>query len=333
MERYLKDEIKSNTLRVLCQAGLDDIQAELFSEYMTQVELYGVKSHGLKTLKAHIQKIKSGGYNLAPSFSVTKETSAFAVIDGGNSIGIISGIKCVDYAMKCAEKSGVFTVFSFNNNTYGAAFYYALRAAQKGYICFTMSNSPSQMAAVGGCDKILGTNPFAVAIPAKKNSPIIMDMATSVVAKSKINEYVEKGLPIPEGWALDKDGNPTTDAQTALNGLMLPMSGFKGYGISMAIDVIAGLVSGAAYLGKVGRFYSPENKGMNVGFTFVVINPEVVCGKDYYDDMDLYIESIRGGRAIEGGKIVLPGDDRLENYESNLKNGICVPQNVWSVND
>lgn len=329
MNRYTKEEIKAKTLSALLQAGVEEKNAELICEYMAQVELYGVKSHGLKTLKAHLKKIKSCGYNLCPVFETKKETASFAVINGDNSIGMLSGIHCVDYAVKRAEESGVFTVFSYNNNTYGAAFYYALRAAQKGCICFTMSNSPAQMAAVGGCEKILGTNPFAVAVPAKKQSPIVVDMATSVVAKSKINEYVEKKMPLPEGWALDSEGNPTTDAKIALNGLMLPMAGFKGYGISMMIDVLSGVVSGASYLGNVGRFYSPENKCMNVGFTFVVINPRVVYGEEFYSEMDAYIEGIRNGRNAEGQQILLPGDDRLNNYRHNLQCGIEVPENVW----
>ena len=329
--RYTKEEIKANTFSALTRIGLAEEYAELFSEYMTQVELYGVKSHGLRTLKAHLKKISDGGYNLTPGFDVKKETSAFAVVDGDNSIGMLCGIRCVDYAVERAKEAGVFTVFSYNNNTYGAAFYYALRAAQKGCICFTMSNSPAQMAPVGGCDKVLGTNPFAVAIPAKENHPIVVDMATSMVAKSKINEYAEKNVPIPEGWALDQDGKPTTDAKTALNGLMLPMAGFKGYGISMMIDVLAGVVSGASYLGNVGRFYSPDNKCMDVGFTFVVINPEVVYGQAFYDEMDLYIESIRNGKKSEGMQIALPGDDRVRNYKCNCENGIDIQDSVWEM--
>ncbi|MBO4950854.1 MAG: Ldh family oxidoreductase [Clostridia bacterium] len=331
MSIYKKDEIKAKTKNVLLQSGLEDNSAEVFAEYMTQVELYGVKSHGLKTLKAHLKKIESGGYNLTPSFQVKKETSAFAVIDGDNAIGMLSGIHCVDYAVKKAKESGVFTTFSFNNNTYGAAFYYALRAAQKGCICFTMSNSPAQMAAAGGCEKILGTNPFSIAIPAKNNHPIVVDMATSVVAKSKINEYAENGLPIPDGWALDANGKPTTDAKVALNGLMQPMAGFKGYGMSMMIDILTGVISGASYLGNVGRFYNSEKKCMDVGFTFIVINPKIVYGTEFYSEMDSYINSVRTGKNVEGMKISIPGDDRLDNYRRNLKNGIYVSDSIWEV--
>lgn len=329
--KYTREEIKENTVFALIRFGLKEEHAEMLAEYMTQVEMYGVKSHGLKTLKAHLKKIRSNGYNLTPVFNVKKETAAFALIDGDNSIGMINGINCVDYAVNQAKKTGVFTVFSFNNNTYGAAFYYALRAAESGCICFTMSNSPAQMAAIGGCEKILGTNPFAIAVPAKKYHPIVVDMATSVVAKSKINEYAEKGIPIPDGWALDSDGMPTTDAQTALKGIMMPMSGFKGYGISMMIDIISGVISGASFLGNVGRFYSADNKCMDVGFTFVVINPEIVYGEEFYDEIDMYIESIRNGKCVDGNQILLPGDDRICNYRQNLDNGIDVHPDVWEL--
>lgn len=313
----LKREIEARLCKVLKNA--DDISA--LSEYFATVDFYGVHSHGVKTLAAHIDRIERSAYNLEATFEIKKETPAFAVIDGGNGIGMLCANRCVDYAIEKSKEVGIFTVLSFNNNTYGSAFYYALRAANEGCICITSSNSPAQMAAFGGVDKVLGTNPFSIAVPAKNNPPIVIDMATSAVAKSRLNEFKAKGEPIPEGWALDKNGKPTTDAKAAIEGLMLPMAGFKGYGISMMIDVIAGALSGAAYLDSVGRFYCQDKTAMNVGFSFTVIDPSVVYGKEFYSQMDRYIEKVRSGNCAEGQSIALPGDDRLAIYKKYSQQG------------
>lgn len=323
MGKFLSfDEYKAGIKNILVSVGLDESQSDVVADYMTTTDFYGVISHGARTLESHVRKIKSGSYNLTPNFDVIKETPAFALINGDNSIGMVSGVKCVEYAIEKAKDVGVFTVLSRGNNTYGAAFYYALVAAKRGMICFTMSNSPAQMAAHGGKDKILGTNPFAVAIPSKNKHPLVIDMATSVVAKSKFKEYKEAGRPLPEGWALDSDGNPTTDPDTAMAGLVLPMANFKGYGMSLIIDALSGFLSGAKFLDGVGRFYSSEGVGMDVGCYFTVISPELVYGEKFYEKFDEYTEHIRGGTCIGGEHIVLPGDDRQNTFSRNIKRGM-----------
>ena len=290
--------------------------AEILADCLVTADEYGVTSHGTAVLGAHIDRIKRGGYNLNPDLKVIKETSAFALVDGDNAIGPVSAMFCLDYALRKCRESGVFTVFARNNNTFGPAFYYSLKAAEQGCIAFVCSNSPAQMAPVGGVEKMLGTNPLAAVIPVPDGEPIIIDMATSAVAKSKFKEYKNEGKPLPEGWALDKDGNPTTDPDEAMRGLVLPMSGFKGYALSMLIDVIAGALSGASTLDRVGRFYSDDGACMDVGFYMTVIDPTVVLGDEYNSEIKEYVERLRNSRSAEGKKIVLPGDDRI-NYRKN----------------
>ena len=315
-------QYKSKICEILSDAGLNESQINIVADYFATVDFYGIKSHGVKTLKAHVDKIVNEQYNINPNFEVIKDFPGCAVIDGDNSIGMVSATKCIDYAMERASTSGVFSVYSYNNNTYGAAFYYALQAAKNGFICFTMSNSPAQMAPYGGKKKMLGTNPFAVGIPGKNSNPLIIDMATSVVAKSKLNEYKNTNQPIPQGWALDCNGQPTTDAQTALEGLMLPMAGFKGYGISLVIDSLAGLLSGAQYLDSVGRFYAINKNSMNVGFNFVIVSPTLIYGENFYSEFDNYIMKLRECPTVSQEEIVIPGDDRIKAFNQNIKNGI-----------
>lgn len=312
MERIFDfNKEKQRVIIELMQQGLDDVQAEIVADCFVTADLYGVTSHGCNMISAHIKKIKCGGYNLKPNFKIIKETSAFAVIDGDNAFGPVSAKFCLDLALKKCEESGVYTVFSRNNNTFGPAFYYSLKAAEQGCIAFICSNSPAQMAPAGGKEKMLGTNPFAAVIPVPRQSPIIIDMATSVVAKSKFKQYKKEGKKLPDGWALDEEGRTTNDPDEGIKGTVLPMAGFKGYGISMLIDIMSGVLSGAAYLNKVGRFYSEEGTGMNVGFYLFVVNPTVVMGDVYQEIIQDFVKRLRESETIEDGKIVLPGDDRI----------------------
>lgn len=317
MSKFDFENKKNEAIKALTEKGALLEHAQIVADCFATADLYGVTSHGLAILPSHIERVNRGGYNLNPTFKLIKETSSFAVIDGDNSFGPVSAKYCLDYAMEKCKESGVFTVFSRNNNTFGPAFYYSLKAAEKGYIAFICSNSPAQMAPMGGKEKLLGTNPFATVIPVPGKEPIIIDMATSIVAKSKFKEYKNEGKSLPQGWALDENGNPTTDPDEGMRGLVLPMAGFKGYAVSMLIDIMSGVLSGAAYLSRVGRFYSQDNGSMNVGFYLCVMDPKMICGEAYEKDINEFVKTIRESEAIKGKEVSLPGDDRIKNKFDN----------------
>lgn len=307
----------STIVEQLCASGVAKHESEVIADCFATADAFGVTTHGMSVLPSHVDRIKRGGYNLSPSLAVVKETPAFAVIDGDNAFGPVSAKYCLDYGVEKAKEVGVFTVFGKNNNTFGPAFYYSLKAAEQGCIAIVMSNSPAQMAPFGGNEKMLGTNPFSAVIPVPNGEPIIIDFATSVVAKSKFKEYAESGKPLPDGWALDTNGEPTNDANEGIKGFVLPMAGFKGYGLSMLIDFLSGLLSGSAYLNHVGRFYSNDNKSMNVGFYMTVIDPKQVFGEDYDTAVWEYVNTLKNSGKQEGKDIVLPGDDRID-YKNSL---------------
>lgn len=310
---------KKYIINRLVQNGVPESQAEIIADVMNTADAYGVTSHGSSILDSHIDRLNRGGYNLSPKFNVIKETAAFAVINGDNAFGFVSADYCMKYAVEKAKISGIFQVFSRNNNTLGPAFYYALKAAEQGMIGIVFTNSPAQMAPIGGKEKMLGTNPFSAVIPVPDRDSIIIDMATSIVAKSKFKQYKEEGKQLPDGWALDIDGHPTNDPDEGIRGFVQPMAGFKGYGISMLIDILAGLVSGSSFLNKVGRFYSEDCTSMNVGYVCIAINPKMVMGDEYDIKIREYVDSLRGSTPIEGMKIILPGDDRTLLYKRGAK--------------
>jgi len=227
--KFVFDDRKQAAFQKLKECGVPEAQAEKVADVMATADQYGVTTHGTGVLDAHIAKVLRGGYNLQPTLSTIRETAAFAVIDGDNAFGFVSADYCMEYAVERAKKSGIFQVFSRNNNTFGPAFYYPLKAADQGQIGIIFSNSPAQMPPSGGKEKLLGTNPFAAVIPVPGQEPIIIDMATSVVAKSKFKAYKDAGKQLPDGWALNKDGQSTNDPDEAIQGLVLPMGGYKGY--------------------------------------------------------------------------------------------------------
>lgn len=317
--------ISSESVKSLCKHGLQPSDAEILVDSFIEADLCGVSTHGIRMLPSYIKKIDSKNFALE-DIIILKSTSSFTLIDANNTIGAISALKASKLAVEKAKKSGLHVVFSRNSNTFGPAFYYTEYIAKKGMVGFTCCNVPASMPAFNGLEPMLGTNPLSFACPSKSKGTIIMDMATSVVAKSKFETARVNNEKLPSGWALDKDGNPTTDPLEAIKGFILPMAGFKGYGIAMAIDIVAGFLSGAGYLNNVNKFYSQNGECMNVGQLFVAIDPIQVYDGDFYSDVDKYIDILRNSKVVEGKTIAVPGDDRIKARKHNLELGIEISE-------
>lgn len=251
-----------------------------------------------------------------------KQSPAFTVIDAENAIGAVSASYTVDVCVERALEYGMHTAFVRHCNTFGPAFYYVDQIAKRGLIGFVCSNAPAAMPAFNGLEVMLGTNPMAFACPSLSKGSVVMDMATSIVAKSRFEMARIKGEKLQEGWALDSEGKPTTDPVEAIKGFVLPMAGFKGYGIAMAIDILSGFLSGASYLNKVNKFYSSNGEGMGGGQMFMAINPAMVYEGDFLRDMDGYIDTLRNSKVVAGKTIALPGDDRADKRNKSLIYGI-----------
>ncbi|WP_375091291.1 Ldh family oxidoreductase (plasmid) [Peribacillus sp. RS7] len=298
--------------------GISERDSEVITNSFIEADLCGVNTHGVTVVPAHIEKLKVGGYNINPNIRKVREGISFAVVDGDGSFGALSAEYSMKLAKEEAKQKGTFSVFSYNNNTFGPAFYYSAMAAEEGLIGIVMCNTPPAMAPWNGNEKLLGTNPFSISIPVKKGFPITLDMATSQVAKSKINIALRDGKEIPIGWATDINGDPTTDPQKAVEGMVLPLGGYKGYGISMMVDILSGVLSGASFLNDVGSFYRNMENCMNVGFMFVVIDPKLIIGEVFYDLIKDYYNIIKSSSSvIKGDEILIPGD-RKSNFKKQF---------------
>lgn len=315
------EKLKNILIKLLIKLEINENDARNIIESYIEADLCGVHTHGIKVLPSHLEKIKNNIYNIHPAIKVLKENIGFSVLDGDNSIGPVSACYSMNLAIEEAKKKGIYFVFSRNNNTLGPAFVYNNLALKEGMIGITITNSPAAMAPTNGKSKLFGTNPIAISIPTQNEKPIILDMATSAVAKSKIKQALEENKKIPLDWATDINGNPTDKPQEAINGLLLPMAGYKGYGLAMIIDIISGVLSGAEFLNNVGKFYG-NDKCMNVGFTFIVIDPKQIYGEDFYKQMDEYIKMIKSSESIGDKAIMIPGENRINTRNENIKRGI-----------
>ena len=322
MSHYFNTEkIRKESEAVLVKQGLAAEDAALLVDTMLEADMAGIPTHGIRMLPAYIEKIGNGFFSLEKP-EILKSTASFAVVDARGSIGALSADFCTNLAVEGAKRSGIYTVLSRNCNTFGAASYFTNAMAEQGLIGVAFSNSPAAMPVANGAKPMLGTNPLAFSCPSKSKGSIMFDMATSVVAKSKFEMYRQDGKPLPDEWALDTEGNPTNDPIAAIKGLVLPMAGFKGYNIAMMIDIISGALSGAAYLDTVNKFYSGTNTPMNVGQTFIAIDPSVVYGDEFLNLMDQYIERVRESKAADGKIVIVPGDRRRTEKMAAKEHGI-----------
>lgn len=321
MRKYDAKLIYEIMQKILVNEGVSKKDSEIISKCYIEADLAGVSTHGVNIFPEHLRKFIGGVYNKKPNIKIEKETNSFAVLNGDKSAGPIAAFEGMQLSVRKAETEGIFTTFVNNTNTIGPAFFYNSIALKNEMIGITFTNSPAAMAPTNGKEKLLGTNPLAVSIPALKQKSIIYDIATSQVAKSKIKEALENNKKIPLGWATDIEGKPTEEPEEAIKGLVLPMAGYKGYGLSMCIDILSGVISGANYLNKVGKFYG-NNSCMGVGATLIAVNPKIVMGKEFYSIIDNYITTIKQSKRIDQEEIYLPGENRINNKVENLESGI-----------
>lgn len=325
--RYNIEFLRNESVKALCKWGMREEDAHVVCDSMLQADINGVSTHGIRMVYSYIHKLENGDFSIG-SPTIVKNSPAFTVLDANNIVGAVSAKAAVDICAENASKYGMHTVFARNCNTFGPGFYYAEQLANKGLIGFVCCNAPAAMPAFNGLEPMLGTNPLAFACPSKTMGTIVLDMATSIVAKSRFSVAIANGEKLQEGWAVDKDGHPTTDPVEAIKGFVLPMAGFKGYGIAMAIDILSGFLSGAAYLNKVNKFYSQNGGGMNVGQMFIAIDPKQVYDGDFECDMDEYISILRNSKVVEGKTIAIPGDDRIIKKEISMTRGIELSQDT-----
>ena len=282
--------------------------AELVADCLVKADLMGVKSHGIQRAKLYMDGIAKGG--TTPECHM-KEESNFpggALYDAKGALGIVVAERAMRIAIEKAKVNGIGITGVHNSNHCGTMRYYTDMAAAEGMIGFATSNAASMMVPFGSREPFFGTNPIAVSIPTGKE-PLVLDMATSVVARGKIIIANKNGESIPEGWAIDKDGNSTTDSAAALEGFVLPFGGPKGSGLAMIADILCGVLVNGAYGPHVNYPYATPEEPMDCGHVFVAIDISAFRNlESFLSGMDRYCEEIKQLKPVPGmEEVMIPG--------------------------
>ena len=316
--------------RIFESAGLPPEDAAIVADNLVQADLRGHSSHGISRVRVYCDRIRDGFVATRPKIGVLNETPATFHLDGGNGMGTVVARQAMRMCIDKAKGGGIAMCSVRAGNHFGIASYYTLQAAAEDMIGYACSNAPATMAPWGGITPMLGTNPFSMSVPAGRHHPIVLDSASSIVARGKINLAEIENRSIPLGWAIDSKGHPTTNATEALKGSVLPFGEHKGYGIALMIDILCGILSGASYGRHLGPLWNNSETHQNLGFFLFAINIAMFCDVSIFKRrIDQMIDEIKASApAPHSDEILVPGEIELRNEQYNRKYGIIVGPGV-----
>lgn len=309
---------------ILAGHGLVQSDANRVAHCLVLADLRGVGSHGISRLPVYLERVDRGLVKPRPEFGLHEASPVAALLDGDNGFGFLVATHAMNLAIERAEKFGIGMVGVKRSNHFGMAACYLIQAAEAGYAALIFTNASPAMPVWGGREPFLGTSPFAFGAPG--TPPIILDMATSVVARGKIRRAAANNEPIPEGWALDRDGNPTTDAKAGYEGTILPLGGPKGSGLSLMMEVMAGVMTGAAFGGQVRNQYTRFDAPQDVGHMMIAFKPGVFLGDDYQSRMGELVGRAKSSTPVYPDQpVLMPGEPESLREAERRRNGIPVP--------
>lgn len=333
MARIKQTDLQDFCKQALIKEGMNQKNADTCARVLAMTDALGTHSHGTKNLHGYIKKMRVGGAAIDAEPEIVAESSAVAVVDGHQALGMISACFGMELACRKAKENGVALVTVKNSCHFGAAGYYANIAALDGLIGISMSNVDPNMTVPGAKGMLIGNNPFAYAVPGKETPSVFLDIAMSNVASLKVVQARKNGDKIPNTWIVDKDGLPTDDpSHYPEEGAMQPMAAHKGYGLAMMVELLSGVLSGGgvSVMGDIVSWCFDMEKPNNVCHTFIAIDPDKFIGKDALKErMDGVAESIHGAEKAKGkDRIYLPGEIEWTKFKDSQENGILLPEAV-----
>jgi ureidoglycolate dehydrogenase (NAD+) len=318
-------EVVSGIFRALGVA-----EAEEISDHLVLANLRGVDSHGVSRVGIYVERLELGLVSKQTRLEVVRETPVSALLDGGNGPGIVVASRAMELAMEKARENGIGAVCVRRSNHCGMLAAYTQRATQRGLISLATTSAPANMAPWGGSERFFGTNPLSYGVPSGEEIDIIFDMATSNVSRGKIILAAKNGQKIPLGWAIDRTGTETTDSEAALEGLVLPLGGAKGYGLAFFVEVISSILSGANFGPHIPPLYDNYDGEQDVGHFFLAMRPDLfTLMEEFTGRMDRMIREVREVKVAEGHeRIYLPGEIELEKEKERRRDGIPLSKEV-----
>lgn len=331
--------VSEKALRRFCEAVLEKLgvppeDARITTDILVVADLRGIDSHGVARLGRYVAGLRDGSMKPMDESRVVRETKATALVDGAQSLGQVVGKRSMDLAIRKAKDTAVGVVAVRNSNHYGIAGYYSMMALNHDLIGVSMTNAGPLVVPTFGRTSVLGTNPISLAAPARKEKAFVLDMATSTVPRGKVEVYHRSGRPMPHGWAVDETGRGSTDPARVLNALakrlgggLLPLGGegeelggHKGYGLALMVDVLSGVLSGAA----TGLQVYADEKRPDVGHFFMALDPAAFRPLDEFRrDMDRLARELKDSAKAEGqDRIYVHGEKSFARMEKHRKEGI-----------
>lgn len=312
----------------LIKAGLKEEHAEETANHLVYADLSGVHSHGAVRVEYYAERINKGGVTADPKFNFEQTGPGTAIFHGDNAQGHYAANEALEPAMKIAREAGVAVVGVSRVSHTGTLSYYMRKIAEQGLIGLAMTQSDPMVVPFGGAETYYGTNPIAFGMPSNSEHPLIFDMATTVQAWGKILDARSKGREIPDTWAVDADGAPTTDPNQVKG--LLPIAGPKGYGLMMMVDILAGVLLGLPFGRNVTSMYADLHASRNLGHTYIIIDPERFVGlEEFKKNISQTMEDLSGIRPATGfDRVQYPGQGSNERYANNLVEGVDIPVSI-----
>ncbi len=323
-----KEKLSKLITDIFIKHKLSKKHAKICSEAIVNAELVGAPTHGLSRLKMYCDRINKKIINPKPKIKIKKISQSIAHVDADNSIGFVAADIGIKKAIASAKKTGFALVGIKNSGHYGLSGYYAEQAVRKNLMALVFTNAPPAIAPHGALKTLFGTNPICFGTPTSSKIPFILDSSVSMINRGKIRVAAKTGKKIPEGVALDKLGNPTTDAKKALEGVQLPIAGFRGSGFAWMVDILSGVLTGGNHGGKVKDPFDDFTGPQNIGHLFIVIKPNIFVG-NYSQRIKENIKRIKKLPKIKGIKEILyPGQNKFNRYKKNYNKEIQIPKNI-----
>lgn len=319
------EELTKLARSALTRSGIPTDDAAQITQVLVTADLFGIHTHGVQRIPQYLDRVRIGGVNAHPDIRVEAPAPAIRLLDGDNGIGALVGYRALLEALEAGAATGVGVAFVKGSNHFGPVMPYLHEAASRGFAAIIASNATTTIAPWGGKATKVGNNPLGWGVPTG-GDPILLDVALSVVARAKIRAAAAAGQKIPTTWATDSAGVPTDDPQAALAGYLQPIAGHKGYGLSVMVDLFAGVLSGASYLDRVSSWSTNPEDPQDLGHFFIVIDTAVLGSVSELQSRteDFRERLLSTPPADPAAPVRLPGQSELDNLRRQQRDGIDI---------
>jgi len=311
--------------------GLPAVDALTAAHALVKANLRGVDSHGVARTSMYCERLRRGVANPKPQIQVVRVAPAVTRVDGDNGLGLVVGHAAMEEAITTAREFGIGMTGVKRSGHYGMGALYVLQALEARCVGFAFTNASPALPVYGGRSQFLGTNPFAAGAPAGAAPPFVLDMACSIVARGKLKFAAQRGKAIPQGLALDTRGRPTTDGTEAFEGVVLPMGGVKGSGLSLLMDVLSGVLTGAAFGGEVKNPFTGLDGPQGTGHFFMALKADLFTTLEHFESrMQELADRVKRQPKAEGvDEILMPGEPEEQMERQRKVSGIPLSQDVF----